>query len=260
MNTNIVRMAGIRRAGVTIAAGALLLGGLAACGSDDPATATFTTPADGARVAGGVQLVMAADGIDIEPAGSVRKGAGHFHVIVDHDCVATGAAIARDADHVHLGGGQSEGVIYLEPGRHDLCLQIGNGGHSALGVTDRITVEVGIASRDQWCSVVGDVDRLFEATDTSDDEFAVQQIAYENIRRLISQLSATIDLVDDDVREDVHASLAFAADLATAVATASDEHAAEQAVETIFENVPDDAESLPGSDWIRDTCGVDVDG
>jgi hypothetical protein len=29
---------------------------------------------------------------------------------------------ARDADHVHFGGGQSEGTIYLEPGVHELCL------------------------------------------------------------------------------------------------------------------------------------------
>jgi hypothetical protein len=252
-------MATIRRAGVAITMGALLLGGLATCGSDDPATATITSPSNGALVAGGVQLALAADGIDIEPAGSVRKDAGHFHVIADGDCVATGQVIARDADHVHLGGGQLEGVIYLEPGRHDLCLQVGDGGHTALAVTDRITVEVGIATREQWCSVIGDVDQLFAAADNGDDEFTLKQIGYENIRRLLSQLSAAIDLVDADVREDVHASLAFAANLATAITTAPDAQAAEQAVETVFEGVPEGTDGLPGAAWIRDHCAVDVD-
>ena len=114
---------------------------VASCGSDDEpiATATFTSPEANAQVAGSVELEMAAEGITIEEAGEARDGAGHFHVIADAGCVSTGEGIAKDADHVHFGKGQTTGLIYLEPGSHDLCLQVGDGTHQALDITDRRT-------------------------------------------------------------------------------------------------------------------------
>ena len=136
-------------------------------GDDDEAgpTVAFTSPVDGASVAGGVELAMTADGVTIEEAGEVHGGAGHFHVVADAGCVPEGESIVRDADHVHFGGGQTDGVIYLEPGAHELCLQVGDGVHIALDITYQATVEVGINDRDQWCAVMGEVDGLFESTD-----------------------------------------------------------------------------------------------
>ena len=139
---------------------------------------------------------MTADGITIEAAGEVHSGAGHFHVIADAGCVAEGESIVRDADHVHFGGGQNDGVVYLEPGTHELCLQVGDGVHIALDITDQATVEVGITDRDQWCAVIDEVDELFEAADTSEDEFSVLQVSYENIGRLIAQLDDGLAYVD----------------------------------------------------------------
>lgn len=48
----------------------------------------------------------------------------------------------RDTDYVHFGRGQSDGTVYLEAGTHELCLQVGDGTHVALDVTDTVTVEV----------------------------------------------------------------------------------------------------------------------
>lgn len=208
----------------------------AACGDDDSGglRAGFNEPADGAAVAGGVDVVMTAEGITIEAAGETRDGAGHFHVVADDGCVEPGTAVARDADHIHFGGGQSEGTIYLSPGTHELCLQVGDGAHVALDATDTITVQVGIADRDGWCAAAGEVDELFNATDNSDDEFAVKQVAYEHIGRLLAQLEDGLDHVDAAGRQAVATSIGFAASLTDALVAAADEQDAERRVEPIF--------------------------
>ena len=173
---------------------------------------------------------MAADGLTIEPAGEVHEGAGHFHVIADDGCVDPGAAVAKDADHVHFGKGQTEGTIYLGPGEHELCLQPGDGAHVALDPTDTVTIEVGVEDRDEWCGVIGQVDELFSATDNSSDDFAVKQAAYGGITRLIAQLTAAIDEVDADVRDAVAGSLAGASGIAQIFADTADPAAAEAAL------------------------------
>ena len=245
---------------------------LAACGDDDDAAATtttaetgddavsvsFTEPADGDHIAGAVRLVMSATGLTIEPAGDVHEGAGHFHVIADDGCVEPGAAVARDADHVHFGKGQTEGTIYLGPGEHELCLQPGDGEHVALDATDTVSITVGVESREDWCGVVGETDELFTTTDNSSDEFAVKQAAYEGITRLIAQLTAAIDEVDADARDAVGAALAEASEIAQTFVDAADAAAAQTALETRFGT--QGAQPDPtAAEWIRDTCGVDID-
>ena len=223
----------------------------------------LSSPADGASVAGGVPLEMTADGVTIEEAGEVHDGAGHFHVIADAGCLAEGESIVRDADHVHFGAGQSEGTIYLEPGSHELCLQVGNGVHVALDITDSVTIDVGIDSLDEWCAVIEEVDELFEVADTSDEEFAVLQVGYENIGRLIAQLDDGLDYVDPDVRDDLEESLDFTAELTTAFSTAEDETTADETIDSIFARSDErfeEADDLPGTAWVAETCGTDISG
>lgn len=202
---------------------------------------------------------MTAEGITIEEAGEVREGAGHFHVIADAGCVEPGTAVPRDADNVHLGGGQSEGTIYLEPGTHELCLQVGDGAHVALDVTDTRTVDIGIADRDQWCAVVGEGTELFAENDDDEIDYPVRQVGYENVRRLLAQLSAAVDQVDTDARDDVAFEIDFARTYATAYIGADDYEGAAAALMDLFgtEGVQSDGS---GSTWILDNCGVDIDG
>ncbi len=233
---------------------------VAACGDNDSApSATFSAPTNGASIAGGVALTMAAEGIAIEEAGKVHDNAGHFHVIADTGCLTAGTAVPRDADHVHFGKGQSDGTIYLEPGSHELCLQVGDGVHAALDVTDTITVDVGISNRDQWCTVIEETDDLFVANDDDEIEFAVRQVGYENIRRLIAQLSDGLDQVHAQVRDDVAAAIEFGRTYAQAYIDSDDYQGVEAALMDAYgdEGIQSDG---PGSTWILDTCGVDIDG
>lgn len=234
---------------------------LAACGSDDAAdsaSVAFTEPTDGATVSGSLAMAMTAEGITIEEAGEVRDNAGHFHVIADDGCTEPGAAVARDADHVHFGAGQAEGTIYLSPGTHELCLQAGDGAHVALDATDRVTVEVGITDRDQWCAVIEETDELFAESDTDGDDFPIVQVSYENIRRLIAQLEDGLDQVDAADRELVATSLAFADRIAESITAATDAADAERLLEPVFESGEEEINA--GAPWILDNCDVDIDG
>ena len=234
---------------------------LVACGDDDDesvGTVSLEQPSDGATVAGGVPLEMSADGITIEAAGEVHEDAGHFHVIADDGCVEPGVAVPKDADHVHFGGGQREGTIYLEPGSHDLCLQVADGGHVALDATDTVTVEVGITDVRQWCAVIEEIDELFTDGDINSDDFAAVQLAAENIRRLIEQLDDAIDVVDADARPDVAEELAFGRTFTTAFIEAEDPDEAWAAMEEELGAEGQESDGA-GSTWILENCGVDID-
>ncbi len=116
----------------------------AACRPAGPSV-RFVEPADGATVAGPVNVKLAAENFTIEPAGEVKAGAGHLHIMVDTDCVAPGVIVPKDDAHLHYGQGQLEATLELAPGRHTLCLQAADGAHTALagdGLTQVINITV----------------------------------------------------------------------------------------------------------------------
>ncbi|MGH8887471.1 MAG: DUF4399 domain-containing protein [Egibacteraceae bacterium] len=102
----------------------------------------FAEPQNGATVSSPVTVKMKAEGITIEPAGAVRPGAGHFHVMIDTPCPAAGQVIPADDTHKHYGKGQTEATLELTPGQHTLCLQAADGAHTALAPTKTITITV----------------------------------------------------------------------------------------------------------------------
>jgi len=205
---------------------------LAAGGDDDQedVTATLQAPEDGATFAGGLDVEMVADGVTIEAAGDAREGFGHFHVIVDDGCVDSGTPVPKDANHIHFGFGATTGTIYLTPGDHDLCLQVADGVHSALDITDTATVTVGVRTQDEWCAIVTDVDETFAQADTDGEAFAVRQVTYGNIVNLIAQMTDGLDIVDADVRDVVGAAIDTASQIAAAFVDATDEQAAGEAL------------------------------
>jgi hypothetical protein len=105
----------------------------------------FTAPTDKADISSPVKVTMGAENFTVEPAGVVKPGAGHLHIMVDTDCVAAGVLVPKDATHLHYGKGQMEAELALSPGAHTLCLQAADGAHIALagdGMTNKIAIVV----------------------------------------------------------------------------------------------------------------------
>lgn len=131
--------------GVTLALAAWVV---SACASLPVSTGRvfFTEPADGATVTSPVHVEMGAESFTIEPAGEVRSGAGHLHIMVDAECIVPGQEIPKDeSTHLHFGDGQMQADLDLASGSHRLCLQAGNGDHVALagpGMQHQITITV----------------------------------------------------------------------------------------------------------------------
>jgi hypothetical protein len=146
---------------VTVLLGALALT-LAGCGDDGQATApgeynidaqpaasaSFVSPSDGGTVTSPFTVVLAAEGIQLTPAGVPAIGEAHLHVMVDIGCYETGEFILgpseqdEAAGRFHLGDGSDSRQIELEPGTYELCVQLADGVHMAFGETQTITVTV----------------------------------------------------------------------------------------------------------------------
>ena len=102
----------------------------------------FVEPLDGAVLRSPIHVKMDAEGVAIQPAGVVRDGVGHFHITVDAGCVTPGEHIPLDATRSHYGKGEREGDLELSPGQRTLCLQLGDGNHTASPITQTITVMI----------------------------------------------------------------------------------------------------------------------
>ncbi|MDS0219917.1 DUF4399 domain-containing protein [Haloarcula sp. S1AR25-5A] len=112
-------------------------------GVEPDANVSVAVPEGGATLTNpSVQWRATAEGVTIEAAGEVTSGAGHYHVIVDTDPVTPGETIPTDDAHIHYGTGQQDGVLELEPGEHTLHLQVGDGAHTAMALTDSVDVTV----------------------------------------------------------------------------------------------------------------------
>lgn len=107
------------------------------------ASVSFAVPSDGTELTSKyAQWQATADGVTIEASGEVNEGAGHYHVLVDTGPVTPGEVIPEDDAHVHYGTGQRDGVLELGPGDHTLHLQVADGKHRAMDLTDTVTVTV----------------------------------------------------------------------------------------------------------------------
>ena len=248
------------RVGATVALVALLAATAAGCedggatAGDTDASVVFASPADGDHIAGSIALQMEADGVTIEPAGEVRPDAGHFHVMVDDDCVEAGAAIPKDGGHRHFGKGQTDSTLSLPPGEHTLCLQVGDGAHVATGLTDEITVTVGVTNMDEWCGVVREVDVILDDNSLEAPLEELQPI-HADVVALTDQLIAGVDVVDAEYRDDVLKVIEGQRKLSQLITDATDETTMrtelDEAVAEVF--VVNDGTY----EWVGTTCGLD---
>lgn len=116
-------------------------------GSAPPGAAVyFITPRDGDRIRGPVVVRFGLKGMGVAPAGTLKDGTGHHHLLVDWDQPPVkGQPIPSDAHHRHFGNGQTETTLELPPGRHTLQLLMGDANHvphQPPAMSERITIEV----------------------------------------------------------------------------------------------------------------------
>ncbi|HZF30434.1 MAG TPA: DUF4399 domain-containing protein [Gammaproteobacteria bacterium] len=93
------------------------------------AVAYIVSPEDGATVDNPVLIQFGLKGVGVAPAGVDRPDTGHHHLLIDAELPPLDAPIPSDAQHVHFGAGQTETVITLSPGRHQLRLLLGDNAH-----------------------------------------------------------------------------------------------------------------------------------
>jgi hypothetical protein len=104
------------------------------------------SPHDGATVSGGFWCRFGLRNMGVTHAGSNFPNSGHHHLLIDvNEPVRANERIPQDKQHIHYGGGQTEGFIQLPPGKHTLQLVFGDGGHLTFNpplVSRKITIAV----------------------------------------------------------------------------------------------------------------------
>ncbi|CAL75186.1 hypothetical protein BRADO1285 [Bradyrhizobium sp. ORS 278] len=79
-------------------------------------------------------------------AGDSFSNTGHHHLLIDsNEPISPGEPIPQDRKHLHYGGGETEALIDLPPGKHTLQLVMGDGMHFNFDpplVSKKITITV----------------------------------------------------------------------------------------------------------------------
>lgn len=81
-------------------------------------------------------------GMTVAPAGEMKEGTGHFHLLIDTDLVEAGQVVPTDDKHMHFGKGQLETTLKLAPGTHRLTLLFADGAHKSYGAEWSKTIQV----------------------------------------------------------------------------------------------------------------------
>lgn len=89
----------------------------------------FVSPQHGEVVSSPVKIVFGLSGMGVAPAGVDREKTGHHHLLIDTPIPDLNRPITADDGHRHFGGGQTETVIELSPGKHRLQLLLGDFAH-----------------------------------------------------------------------------------------------------------------------------------
>jgi hypothetical protein len=95
------------------------------------ASVYIISPKDGDTVTSPFKVQFGLSGMGVAPAGVEKPNTGHHHLIVDTKLSPQELKepIASDAQHIHYGGGQTEAMVTLPPGKHTLQLVLGDWSH-----------------------------------------------------------------------------------------------------------------------------------
>lgn len=106
------------------------------------AAVAITEPADGATLSSPFKLKFAVSGMAVAPAGEMKPGSGHHHLLIDVGPMASGQAIPADTRHLHFGKGQTETEVTLPPGTYRLTAQFADAAHRSYGPALSKTISV----------------------------------------------------------------------------------------------------------------------
>jgi len=120
----------------------LLLAAILASGSVFAQNVDFANLRDGDTVTSPFVVRFVVKDMEVVPAGEVKPGTGHHHILIDIPAVADNSVIPADAQHKHFGKGQTETELTLPPGEHTLSLQFADGLHRSYGDAYRKTIRV----------------------------------------------------------------------------------------------------------------------
>ena len=87
----------------------------------------FIEPKEGAQVTSPFVVRIGSLGLVAEPAGEVKDGAGHHHIIVDADIWTSTGRIPPNGQYMHLDEGETQATLNLAPGIHTLHMQFAFG-------------------------------------------------------------------------------------------------------------------------------------
>jgi hypothetical protein len=104
------------------------------------------SPKDGDTVTNPFKVQFGLSGMGVAPAGVDKPNTGHHHLLIDvSEPLDPSEPIPQDKSHLHFGGGQTEALIELPPGKHTLQLVLGDLSHLPFHppiVSDVITITV----------------------------------------------------------------------------------------------------------------------
>jgi hypothetical protein len=141
-------MTPLSRMGWLCAALALLPAAALAQGKTTPKDALIYIiyPEDGDTVKGAFWCRFGLRNMGVAPAGSDFPNTGHHHLLIDaNEAINPNEPIPHDKNHLHFGGGETEALLDLPPGKHTLQLVLGDSNHfpfNPLLISKKITIMV----------------------------------------------------------------------------------------------------------------------
>ena len=104
----------------------------------------FKWPINGATVASPVFIDMGVEGMVVEPAGVVKEGFGHHHILINQKFWPQGEVIPMSDTTLHFGKGETDTSIELDPGQYIISLQFADGVHASFGEIMSSSIEINV--------------------------------------------------------------------------------------------------------------------
>jgi len=112
------------------------------CSSAFAQSVDFIEPKNNVTVSSPFKVKFGLNGMQVAPAGEMKEGTGHHHLLINVADIPEGTVIPMDDQHRHFGKGQTETEMMLPPGPYRLTMQFADGAHRSYGEKMRKTIEV----------------------------------------------------------------------------------------------------------------------